>query len=119
MANKSSPYAAEFEMLKEKKKQTLETLKVTQNLCLEIQPKMSKLTFSQLKVETMQMLIKSCEKLCEFFETYLKYQSALHINHSTIMDLMIANLKEALTLVLYYSGLIRLQAYKLVTPKIS
>ena len=78
---------------------------------------MSKLTASQLKVETMQMLIKSCEKLCEFFETHLKYQSALRINHSTITDPMIPNLKEALILVLYYSGLIRLQAYKLFTPK--
>ena len=77
MANKSSPYAAEFKMLKEKKRKTLETLKVTENLCLEIGPKMSKLTASQLKAETMQMLIKSCEKLCEFFETHLKISECI------------------------------------------
>ena len=91
--------------------------KVTQDLCLTIRPKLSKLVASQLKVETMQMLIKSCEKLWEFFETNLKYQSALCIDHSIVTDPMIANLKEGLTLVLHYVGLIWLQVYKLISPK--
>ena len=106
VANKSSQYVAEFETLKEKKEKTVETIKVTQDLCLTIRPKLLKLVASQLKVESMQMLIKSCKKLHEFFKMNLKYQSALRIDHSIVTDPMIAIVKEGLTLVLYNAGLI-------------
>ena len=72
----------------------------------------------QLRVETMQMLIKTCEKLCEFLEMNLKYQSALRIDHSIVTEPKVTNLKEGITLVLYYAGLIRLQSYKLVGPNL-
>ena len=72
----------------------------------------------QLKVKTMQMLIKMCEKLCEFFKMNLKYQRALHINHSIVTEPKVANLKEGITLVLYYAyaGLIRLPIHALCYP---
>ena len=47
----------------------------------------------------------------------LKYQLALCIDHSIVTEPKVANLKEGITLILYYAGLIHLQIGKIIGPK--
>ena len=106
-----------FETLVEKKEHSISNLWLCSEYCNDIRPLLLQMHIQESRLETMQFIIKSCEKMCSFLINVIHVRPAMIIDYKVVTSPTIANVKEGISLLSFYIGLIGKQINNLNCSK--
>ena len=116
-AEQKEEFDPNFETLAGKKEHSVSNLQLCSEYCNDIRPLLLQMHIQESRSETMQFIIKSCEKMCGFLINVIHVRPAMMIEYKVVTLPTIANVKEGMSLLSFYTGLIGKQINNLNCSK--
>ena len=116
-AEQKEEFDPNFEILVVKKEHSVSNLQLCSEYCNDIRPLLSQMHKQESRSETMQFIIKSCEKMHGFLINVIHVRPAMMIDYKVVTSPTIANVKEGMSLLSFYTGLIGKQINNLNCSK--
>ena len=117
VAEQKEEFDPNFETLAEKKEHSVSNLRLCSEYCNDIRPLLSQMHKQESRLETMQFIIKSYEKMRGFLINVIHVRPTMMIDYKVVTSPTIANVKEGMSLLSFYAGLIGKQINNLNCSK--